>query len=76
MKAVIVLIALEIPPRIWIKVHLKLGWMSVNQLGFYHTVMAVFKMRQTGEPELLAEKMLNDNFRGEFNSTNNRSNSG
>ena len=42
----------------------KLGWMSVNQLAFYHTVMAVYKMRQTGEPELLAEKMMNDNFRG------------
>ena len=38
--------------------------MSVNQLAFYHTVMTVYKIRQTGEPELLAEKMLNDNFRG------------
>ena len=42
----------------------KLGWLTVHQLVFYHTVMAVFKMRQTGEPEYLAEKMLNDNCRG------------
>ena len=42
----------------------KLGWLTVHQLVFYHTVMAVFKMRQTGEPEYLAEKMLNDNYRG------------
>ena len=34
----------------------RLGWMSVNQLAFYHTVMTVYKIRQTGEPELLAEK--------------------
>ena len=42
----------------------QLGWLSVHQLVFYHTVMAVYKMRQTGEPEYLAEKMLNDNYRG------------
>ena len=41
-----------------------LGWLSVNQLVFYHTIMVIYKMRQTGEPEELAEKMLNDNFRG------------
>ena len=42
----------------------RLGWLSVNQLVFYHTVMTVYKMRQTGEPEYLARKMLNDNIRG------------
>ena len=42
----------------------RLGWMSVQQLVFYHTIMAVYKMRQTGEPEYLAGKMMNDNFRG------------
>ena len=25
----------------------RLGWLSVNQLVFFHTVMAVYKMRQT-----------------------------
>jgi hypothetical protein len=42
----------------------RLGWLSVQQLAFYHTIMAVYKMRQTGEPEYLTGKMLNDNFRG------------
>ena len=42
----------------------RLGWMTVYQLVFYHTVMAVYKMRDTGEPEYLAEKLLNDNYRG------------
>ena len=42
----------------------RLGWLSVNQLVFFHTVMAVYKMRQTMEPEYLAKKMMNDNFRG------------
>ena len=41
-----------------------LGWLSVNQLVFYHTAMAIYKIRQTGEPEHLAEKLLNDNLRG------------
>ena len=42
----------------------KLDWLSVKQLAFYHTVIAVYKIRETGEPEYLAEKLLNDNFRG------------
>ena len=29
----------------------RLGWLSVQQLVYYHTIMAVYKMRQTGEPE-------------------------
>ena len=42
----------------------RLDWMSVHQLVFYHTVLTVYKIRQTGEPEYLAEKMQNDNYRG------------
>ena len=42
----------------------RLGWLSVNQLVFFHSVMAVYKMRKTGEPEYLARKMMYDNFRG------------
>ena len=42
----------------------RLKWMTVHQLVFYHTVMTVYRMRDTGEPEYLAEKLLNDNFRG------------
>ena len=42
----------------------RLDWMTVNQLVFYHTVITVFKIRQTGEPEYLAEHVQNDNFRG------------
>ena len=38
--------------------------MCIQQLVYYHTIMAVYKIRQTGEPEYLAGKMLNDNFRG------------
>ena len=43
---------------------MQLGGLSVQQLVFYHSVMAVYKIRQTGEPEYLAEKLLNDNLRG------------
>ena len=41
-----------------------LGWLTVNQLVYFHTVMAVFKIRHTEEPEYLAGKMKYDNFRG------------
>ena len=42
----------------------RLDWMSVHQLVFYHSVMTVYKIRQTGEPEYLADRLLKDNFRG------------
>ena len=41
-----------------------LDWLSVHQLVFYHTVMTVYKIRQTGQPEYLADKMKQDNYRG------------
>ena len=42
----------------------KLDWLSVHQLVYYHTVITVYKIRQTGEPEYLAELLQHDNFRG------------
>ena len=41
-----------------------LGWMTVAQLVFYHTMMAVYRIRMAGEPELLAKKLNRENFRG------------
>ena len=56
---------LLLPPRSNRKMmYDKLDWMSVNQLIFYHSVMTVFKIRLTGEPEYLADKMGYDNYRG------------
>ena len=39
----------------------QLGWLSVNQLISYHTLISVFKMRASGEPEYLAQFLSNDN---------------
>ena len=39
----------------------KLGWLSVLQLIAYHTLLAVFKTRKTGEPEDLATALSRDN---------------
>ena len=39
----------------------KLGWLSVNQLISYHTLLSVFKIRSTKEPEYLAQFLTNDN---------------
>ena len=33
----------------------KLEWLTVNQLIVYHTLITVFKVRQTKEPEYLAK---------------------
>ena len=38
----------------------RLGWLSVNQLIFYHTVIAVFKIRSSKEPEQLASILVRD----------------
>ena len=39
----------------------KLKWLTVNQLVAYHTLLTVHKIRQTGEPEYLAQFLKNDN---------------
>ena len=39
----------------------QLGWMSVSQLVVYHTLLLVFKIRQSGEPEYLATFLKYDN---------------
>ena len=39
----------------------KLGWLTVNQLTFYHTVILVFKLRSNKEPEYLADLLRMDN---------------
>ena len=38
----------------------KLGWLTVNQLISYHTVMAIQKIRVEKEPEYLAQFLTND----------------
>ena len=42
----------------------KLDWLSVNQLIAYHTLMQVFKIRNSGEPEYLSRILGNDNRNG------------
>ena len=41
-------------------------WLTVQQLIVYHTLLAVFRIRLTGEPEFLASVLLRDNFRGKI----------
>ena len=42
----------------------KLGWLTVHQLVVYHTVLAVYRVRATGEPEYLADSLCRDNING------------
>ena len=47
-----------------------LGWMTVNQLISYHTLISVFKMRASGEPEYLAQFLQDDSRTGRIVRTN------
>ena len=38
----------------------KLGWLTINQLICYHSVISIFKIRSSKEPEYLAEVLTND----------------
>ena len=42
----------------------KLDWLSVNQLLAYHTLIQIFKIRTSGEPEYLKRILSNDNRNG------------
>ena len=39
----------------------RLNWLTVNQLIVYHTLLAVHRIRQTGEPEYLANILYRSN---------------
>jgi hypothetical protein len=42
----------------------KLDWLTVNQLMSYHTLIQVYKIRRSGEPEYLAHALKIDNRNG------------
>ena len=42
----------------------RLNWMTVNQLIAYHTLIAVFRIRKSKEPEYLARLLCRDNKKG------------
>ena len=42
----------------------QLGWLTVNQLITYHTMLTVYKIRQSKEPEYLSEKLTVDTCTG------------
>ena len=44
----------------------KLGWMSVLQLISYHTLITVYKIRHSREPEYLANMLAKQNYRGKI----------
>ena len=44
----------------------KLKWMTVRQLICYHTLLTVFRVRHSKEPEHLASKLLDDNRNGKI----------
>ena len=58
------LVTLSPPRAVRHPMYDRLGWLTVNQLVHYHTILAVFRIRQSGEPEYLAQSLCNDNING------------
>ena len=51
-------IAAAMPPRSnRVEVFDKLGWFTVHQLIFYQTVLLVYKVRQSNQPDFLASQL-------------------
>ena len=48
----------------------KLDWLSVNQLIAYHTLLQIYKIRSTREPEYMSEILRKDNRNGHIVVTN------
>ena len=44
----------------------KLDWLTVNQLVSYHSLISVFKIRKTKEPEYLSSFLSNDSRYGKI----------
>ena len=59
------------PPRAErLALYARLKWLTVNQLIAYHTLLTVFKIRQSGEPEYLASFLQDDSRAGRIILTN------
>ena len=57
-------IVLNLPPRSHRNtMFTRLGWLTVRQLIFFHSVLTVYKIRKFQEPEYLASFLCQDNFR-------------
>ena len=66
-------IVLNLPPRFNRDTMFDmLGWMTVHQLVAYHTLLTVFRIRRSKEPEYLARALCRDNYRGNIIVTNSR----
>ena len=64
-------LVLRMPPRTTRHLMLdKLGWLSVQQMISYHTLLAIFRMRQTKEPEDLASILTRENITGHIRMKN------
>ena len=66
-------IVLNLPPRFNRDIMYKrVGWMSVQQLIAYHSLLVVYRVRQSKEPEYLARPLSRDNYRGNIIIENSR----
>ena len=50
----------------------QLGWLTVNQLNFYHTALSTWRIRQSSEPEYLASLLGRDGMTGKIQVSNTR----
>ena len=60
-------LALNVPPRTHRNdMFERLGWMTVQQLIAYHTLIAIFRVSLKGAPEHLAEQLTRENRQGKI----------
>ena len=50
----------------------QLGWLTVNQLTYYHTALCTWRIRQSREPEYLASLLARDGITGKIQVSNTR----
>ena len=48
----------------------KLGWLTINQMTWYYTLVSLFKVRSLNDPEYLAFQLGNDGRNGRINTIN------
>ena len=60
-------LALNVPPRTHrVDMFERLGWMTVQQLIAYHTLIVILRVRLKGAPEHLAEQLTRENRQGKI----------
>ena len=54
------------------EIYSKLNWLTVKQMIFYHSALSTWRIRESGQPEYLANILSKHNLRGNIVASNTR----